>query len=455
VASTINGLARFIKTVGPRRAMVRAMMETSTKLTDPGGVFVDAQAYQDLDAWHRTAARIRREDPVHRVEIEGWMPLWAITRYEDVWDIERQPERFQNTMRSVLATNAFYEQQHALGLDIKALVQMDGAEHVAYRLVTNDWFKPSNLRRVAEADVRLLARQFVDRMMERGPCLDFAREIGWLFPLRVIMSIFGVPPEDEPLMLELTQKIFGSEDPEFAGGGDQVATLMSAIQGFYPYFDRLTADRRACPRSDVATVLANATIDGQPIGELERFSYYLLVASAGHDTTANAINGGLEVLCRHPDQLRFLQENPGAIDAACDEIVRYTTPVRHFLRHATEDSVLRGKTIAAGDAVLLSYLSASFDEAKFADPLRFDVTRSNAGEYLSFGTGVHFCLGVHLARMELKVFFRELIGRLETIELDGPTRASVSNFVGGVKHLPVRYRLRPAAEGSAAAGATA
>jgi len=421
-------------------------METSTTRTDPGGIFVDAAAYTHLDAWHAVAARLRRDDPVHRVAIDGWMPFWAITRYQDVWDIERQPERFLNTTRSVLMPNAFYDQQAALGLNIKSLVQMDGAEHDAYRRVTNDWFKPSNLRRTVEESVRVLARQFVDRMMERGPRLDFAREIGWLFPLRVIMSIFGVPPEDEPFMLEVTQKIFGSEDPEFATGGDQIATLLSAFQGFYPYFDQLTAERRAHPRNDVATVLANATIAGQPIGELERFSYYTIVASAGHDTTANAINGGLALLCRHQDQLRFLQENPAAIDAACDEIVRYTTPVRHFLRHATEDVEVRGKRIAAGDAVLLSYPSANFDDAKFADPLRFDVRRENASEYLSFGTGVHFCLGVHLARMELRVFFRELIGRLDAIELDGATRDSASNFVGGVKHLPVRFRLRPASD---------
>lgn len=426
-------------------AIVRDMIDTTRKLTDAGGIFVDADAYTNLDAWHATAARLRREDPVHRVEIDGWLPFWAITHYRDVWDVERQPARFQNTMRSVLMPTTFYDQQRALGLDVKSLVHMDGAEHDAYRLVTNDWFKPSNLRRVVEADVRLLARQFVDRMMERGPRLDFAREIGWLFPLRVIMSIFGVPPEDEPLMLDLTQKLFGNQDPEFAAGGDQIAALVSAMQGFFPYFDGLTADRRVHPRNDVATVLANAKIGGEPIGELERYSYYLIVASAGHDTTANAINGGLELLCRHPDQLRFLQENPAAIDAACDEIFRYTAPVRHFLRHATEDAEIHGKRIAAGDAVLLSYLSANFDESKFTDPLRFDVTRANASEYLSFGTGVHFCLGVHLARMELKVFFRELIGRLDAIELDGPTRASVSNFVGGVKHLPVRYRLRPAA----------
>ena len=439
-------MAQFIKTVSGPRAIVRAMMETTRKLTDAGGIFVDAAAYTNLDAWHATAARLRRDDPVHRVEIDGWMPFWAITHYQDVWDVERRPECFPNTMRSVLMPTTFYDRQRALGLDVKSLVHMDGAEHDAYRLVTNDWFKPSNLRRAAEADVRLLARQFVDRMMERGPRLDFAREIGWLFPLRVIMSIFGVPPEDEPLMLDLTQKLFGNQDPEFAAGGDQIAALVSAMQGFFPYFDGLTADRRVHPRNDVATVLANAKIGGEPIGELERYSYYLIVASAGHDTTANAINGGLELLCRHPEQLRFLRENPAAIDAACDEIFRYTAPVRHFMRHATEDAMVHGKRIAAGDAVLLSYLSANFDESKFTDPLRFDVTRANASEYLSFGTGVHFCLGVHLARMELKLFFRELIGRLDAIELDGPTRASVSNFVGGVKHLPVRYRLRPAAD---------
>lgn len=420
-------------------------LPTSTKLSDPGGIFVDARAYTDLDAWYAAAARLRREDPVHRVEIDGWMPFWAITRYDDVFRIERQPERFLNTVRSVLMPDAFYEQQSALGLDIKTLIHMDGAEHTAYRAVTNDWFKPANLRRNVSGLVELLATEFVDRMAGKAPACDFARDIGLMFPLRVIMTLFGVPERDELLMLELTQKMFGSEDPEF-GGADRMTTLMEVFQKFYPYFDGLTADRRANPTSDVATVLANGRIGDGPMGDLERFSYYAIVATAGHDTTSSAINAGVEQLCRHPEQLRYLQQNPDAIDNAVEEIIRHGTPVRHFMRFATEDCELEGKQIRAGDAVLLSYPSANRDESKFPDPDRFDVTRANADELLSFGTGVHFCLGAHLSRLELRVFFRELIGRLEFLEFDGEPTQLVSNFVGGLKNLPVRFGLaaRPA-----------
>ncbi len=424
-------------------------LPASTTLSDPGAIFVAGTAYTDIPAWQATAAHLRHEDPVHRVEIDGWMPFWAVTRYDDVFAIERQPDRFLNTTRSVLMPTTFYDQQESFGMQVKTLVQMDGAEHNAYRSIANDWFKPTNLRRNVEGLVELLASEFVDRLARLAPECDFAREIGLLFPLRVIMTLFGVPEADEPLMLELTQKVFGNEDPEF-GGGDRMQALFDAFQRFYPYFETLTADRLATPRSDLATVLANGTVGEEPIGGIERFSYYLIVATAGHDTTSNALNGGIEQLCRHPEQIRYLQSHPDAIDNAVQEIIRHSTPVRHFLRFAAEDTVIGDKRISAGDAVLLSYLSANRDESKFADPDRFDITRNNADELLSFGTGVHFCLGAHLSRLELRLFFRELLRRLDSIELaDNPTHV-VSNFVGGLKNLPVRFRFAEQASASPA-----
>jgi cytochrome P450 len=344
----------------------------------------------------------------------------------------------------VLLPRRVYEQQVAQGLQIKSLVHMDDPEHKAYRMVTNDWFKPANLRRLVQERVDALARKFVDLMMERGPECDFAREIGLLYPLHVIMTILGVPERDEPRMLELTQRLFGSEDPEFATG-DNVETLLRAAQDFHEYFSAMTLDRRANPVDDIATVLANGSIDGEPLGDIERLGYYIIVATAGHDTTSSSLNTGIELLCRHPDQMRRLQESPSAIDAAVEEIVRYSTPVRHFLRHAREDYELGGKRIAAGDALLMSYLSANRDESQFDDPMRFDIERANAGTHLAFGTGVHFCLGAHLARMELRAFLRELLGRLDAIEIAGEPTHVVSNFVGGLKNLPLRYAIRPAA----------
>ena len=247
-------------------------------------------------------------------------------------------------------------------------------------------------------------------MMERGSECDFAREIGLLFPLQVIMAILGVPECDEPMMLRLTQELFASEDPEF-----EVADQLDVVRAFFEYFNDLTEDRRKNPVDDIATVLSGGEIDGQPMPEIERIGYYMIIATAGHDTTSNSINGGLEALIGHPEQLKALREDPAAIDRAADEIIRWSTPVRHFLRHATEDYVLGDVTIREGEAVLLSYLAANRDPAKFENPHAFDIRRENAADHLAFGTGVHFCLGAHLARMEVRAFFRELIPRLESI----------------------------------------
>jgi cytochrome P450 len=318
---------------------------------------------------------------------------------------------------------------------------MDGSEHRGYRAVTNDWFKPANLRRLFEARIAELSRTFVDRMATLGGACDFATDIALYYPLRVIMSILGVPEEDEPLMLRLTQGVFGAEDPEL-GGPDAQATMAAALADLGAYFQRVTADRRARPTEDLASTIANGTIDGEPVGDLQTISYYTIVATAGHDTTSSSLAGGLEALIRHPEQLRMLCDDPRRIDNAVEEIIRWVTPVRHFMRWPQEDTIVGGVPIRKGERLLLSYLSANHDETVFPDPFRFDVERRNASDHLAFGIGVHFCLGAHLARMELRAFLRELLPRLESIELAAePTYASTT-FVGGPKHVPIRYRLR-------------
>jgi cytochrome P450 len=208
------------------------------------------------------------------------------------------------------------------------------------------------------------------------------------------------------------------------------------------YFQRMTADRRAHPGDDLASVIANGCIDGAALGDLETIGYYIIVATAGHDTTSSTLAGGLEALARHPEQLRALQRDPAGIDNAVEEMIRWVTPVRHFLRYAEEGYELRGKRIAKGDALLMSYLSANRDEEVFSDPFAFDAARENASSHLAFGTGVHFCVGANLARMELRTFFRELLPRLEWIELAGPVEYTAATFVGAPKRIPIRYRLR-------------
>jgi len=418
------------------------MDRADASLAGAGRIFVDPQRYADLDGWHAVARRLRREDPIHHVEAEGFEPFWAITRHADIVDIERQHDRFWNTMDSVLRVKGALERAQAAGVALKTLIHMDGAEHRAYRRITNDWFKPASLRQTLEGSIAMLARRFVDRMLELGGECDFAADVALHYPLHVIMSTLGVPESDEPRMLQLTQQLFGAEDPDF-GGTDREQTMLAVLTDFAMYFQRMTADRRAHPTADIASTIANGTIDGEPLGDLQTISYYVIIATAGHDTTSSSLAGGMEALLRHPDQLRALQQDPALIDNAVEEIIRWVTPVRHFMRYAQEDCVVGTTPLRKGSPLLLSYLSANRDEAVFEDAFRFDVRRRNAADHVAFGIGVHFCIGAHLARMELRAFLRELLPRIDSIELAAEPEYTASTFVGGPKRVPVRYRLRP------------
>lgn len=415
---------------------------TESERLELGSIFVDPKAYADERRWHGAAERLRREDPVHLVEVPGFDPFWAVMKHEHVIEIERQHDRFWNTVESVLMPAAAQEERDKIGVPIKTLVHMDGAEHRAYRAVTHDWFKPGNLKRIVGERVDGLAKEYVDKMAGLGGRCDFARDVSFLYPLKVIMEILGVPYTDEPRMLQLTQQMFGNEDTEFSGTDDRIKAILDSIMDFAMYFSAMTADRRAHPKSDLASTIANGKINGEPLGDLETASYYTIAATAGHDTTSNSLAAGMELFARNPDQLRAVQEDMSLVDNAVDEIIRFASPVRHFLRHAQEDYELAGRKIKKGDRLFMSYLSANRDETVFEDPFRFDVKRKNADEHLAFGIGVHFCLGSHLARMELRAFFRELLPRLKWVELDGTPQYMLATFVGGPKNVPIRYEMR-------------
>ena len=294
--------------------------------------------------------------------------------------------------------------------------------------------------------MRSSARTLVDKMMQNGgeeEC-DFVTEVAAPHPLRLIAHLFGAREEDEPFILDATNRIFGSEDPEFQPEGDREASARELGAKLMAYFLQTVQDRRARPRNDLASVLANAEIGGAPIGPAEILSYYLIVLTAGHETTRNAIAGGLLALVEHPRELEKLRRTPGLAAKATDEMIRWTTPVNHFVRTASRDYELRGQTIRAGDSLALFYASANRDEDVFDDPDTFRVDR-DPNPHLAFGIGEHFCLGASLARMEIRVLFNELIPRLRHVELAAPPERLASSFVGGVKHLPIRYRIRPAA----------
>jgi cytochrome P450 len=407
-----------------------------------GRIFVSPQAYADQAHWHAVAEELRRDAPVLRVEAEGYLPFYALTRHADVFEVSRRNDLFWNTRNSVLGPDANFEFIHSLGIDPKTLIHVDGAEHRDLRHVTNDWFKPAAVK-TRQAAIDAIADEFVDKLADLGGTCDFAQDIAVPYTLRVIMSIFGVPEEDERLMLELTQGVFGAADPEYFGdAGDPMTFLTRTIARFDGYFADLTEDRRAHPTDDLATVIANGQIDGCPIDDDARLWYFIIVATAGHDTTSYALAGGMEALLRYPDQLATLAADPGLATNAAEEMIRWTSPVRSFLRYAQEDTEVAGVPIARGERVLLSYPSANRDATVFADPMHFDVSRPDADKLISFGLGVHYCLGSQFARREVRTLLPKLLERVATMELDGDPQWAEANFVGGVKHLPVRYTLR-------------
>jgi cytochrome P450 len=400
-------------------------------------LFADPMAYTDEAKLHAALAHLRANVPVAWVDVPNYQPFWAITKHADIMAIERANTLFTNSPRPVLMTQEADEQQAAVG--ISTLIHMDDPQHRVVRAIGADWFRPKAMRAL-KIRVDELAKRFVDNMAESGNQCDFVQEVAVNYPLYVIMSLLGLPESDFPQMLRYTQELFGNDDVELRRGTtkeDQMAALLEMFQ----YFTSLTASRRANPTEDLASAIANATIDGEPLSDIDTVSYYVIIATAGHDTTSAVISGGLQALIENPDQLARLRANMDLMPLATEEMIRWVTPVKEFMRTAREDTIVRGVPIAAGESVLLSYASANRDEDVFDDPFRFDVGR-DPNKHNAFGYGVHFCLGAALARMEVNSFFSELVPRLESIELTGDPQHIATIFVGGLKHLPIRYSLK-------------
>ena len=365
-------------------------------------------------------------------------PFYAITKHADVLEIETRNDIFLNAPRPVLGEKAADDRRREHGDLLRTLIHMDEPDHKAYRAITAQWFQPSSLRKL-EGRMAELAKRYVDRMVDLGGSCDFMQDVAVHYPLYVILSILGLPESDHPRMLKLTQELFGAADEEMQRGG-AMEDIMEVIADYFRYFGELTAARRAEPTDDLASLIANATLDGRPLGEMETTSYYVIIATAGHDTTSATIGGGLHALLEQPDQLERLRADLSLLPNAVDEMIRWVSPVKHFMRTATQDYTLRGTTIRAGESVLLSYAAANRDEEVFSDATRFDAGRS-PNRQLAFGFGVHYCLGAMLARMEIKALFNELIPRLRDIELAGEPKYMSTLFVGGPKRLPIRYEL--------------
>lgn len=420
-----------------------------TDLQSIAELVVSPKAHAERTELDAAFSYLRRENPLVKLEPEGFYPFWAVTKYNDIKEIEQNHEIFHNggDYSAVILDKGTQEQIKAISggrpTMVHHITEMDGEEHFKYRLLTQKHFMPIMLKQFNERIATMSAEAIEDMAKMGGEC-NFTRDVAFLYPLRVIMELLGVPREDEPMMLALTQEFLGSTDPEMNGGVQdipperQLELFYKAMAMFTEYFQKVTDDRRANPKGDIASVIANGMIDGKPIGDQEAMSYYILVATAGHDTTSNSLSGGMWQLAENPDQLRLLKGDPSLIPGFVDESIRWVTPVRSFMRNAQQDYELRGQTIKRGDLLMMCYPSANRDEEVFEDPFKFDVTRK-PNKHLSFGTGRHMCLGQHLAKMEMTRFWEQLIPRLESVEISGLANCVEANFVSGPKHLNIRY----------------
>ena len=389
---------------------------------------------------HAAWKRLRCEAPVQWFDLPGGVGFWAITRRDDVVWISKQPTRFLNAPRlAIFEEGAPVEGERTLA---RHLLNMDPPEHAEFRKAASGWFTPRAIQR-RRIEVERIARELFAAMAGDGGERegDFVADLTAPLTLHVLADMLGVPRDDWRLMFRWTNQIAGASDAEYRTGDDPVHGVESARHGLFAYFTDLAAQRRTQPRDDMVSVLANARVGGKPMPAFELLSYFLLLVVAGNETTRNAASGGLLALIENPEQMRKLQASPGLVPSAVEEIVRWTTPVIQFCRTPVEDVEIRGQRIRKGESLCLLYPSANRDEEAFDEPDAFRVDR-RPNPHLGFGIGEHFCLGANLARLELRVIFAELARRLEAVELAGPVERMRSSFLGGVKRMPIRYRLR-------------
>ncbi|MEX2081178.1 MAG: cytochrome P450 [Dehalococcoidia bacterium] len=406
---------------------------------------------------HELLRILRDNDPVHWNEGgDTWNGFWSLTKYDDILYVSRNPLKYISSKGIVgpgLRPEAAAEQMQndpaqaaqSSGGNV-SIITMDPPRHVKMRRLVNKGFTPRAVNAM-EPEIRRITNEILDTIAHQGSC-DFVVDVASQLPLAVICGMMGLKQEDWPLMFELTNKVLGSGDPEYQTDipedqrGTGVAARMTAMSGvgrMMEYFRGVLEDRRANPREDdLPTILLEAELEGERLTEGDILAFCFLLILAGNETTRNAISGGLQVLCEHPDQKQRLLDDPTLMDSAIEEILRWVSPLHHMARTATADDEIRGKQIHEGDRVLMWYPSANRDEEYFPDPYRFDITRS-PNEHIAFGIGEHFCLGAGFARKELKVMFEELFRRFPDIETVGPPERLRSNFINGVKHLPVQY----------------
>ena len=405
----------------------------------------NAATYADPDDLNEIFTQLRRSGRMVRVEPEGMRSFWAISKAADIRFVETNSDKFIAEPWPAMLMKDQEQKNIELFGSISGpsttLVSMDGEVHRKHRLIAQEWFMPHNVRKLIP-EVDAIARTYVEKMAAMGGECDFARDVAFWYPLRVVNSILGLPESVDADFLRLTQLSFGAADPNVeASVKDRLERFAQSHREFMTIFKPIIEDRRANPTDDLASAYSNATIDGEPLGDTETLGLFLITATAGHDTTSATTAGGLKALIEHPDQFSKLRENMNLLPNAVEEFLRWVAPVKHFARTATQDVQIGDQTVLEGERVVVFFASACRDEEVFEDPFEFRIDR-DPNKHLAFGTGPHLCLGMHLARLEIKSFFEQLLPRLETIELAGEARYLQANLVSGLTSLPVNYRFK-------------
>jgi cholest-4-en-3-one 26-monooxygenase len=379
---------------------------------------------------HEAFRRLRAEAPVYWHGEPGGRGFWAVTRYDDVVSISKDPGTFSSWRGG---TNIQDYPPEAVSQIRLLMLNMDPPQHHKFRRLVSTGFTPRQVSRL-EIGIRETARNIIDAVAREGRC-DFVTKIAAELPLQVIADLMGVPQEDRHKLFAWSNRLIGFDDPEFQTSMEDAKIAAGEV---WMYANQLAASRQGQRGDDLVSVLMNAEVDGERLTEMEFDAFFLLLAVAGNETTRNLVSGGMLTLMEHPEQRQRLIDDPALLTTAIEEMLRWVTPVIHFRRTATRDTELRGQRIAENDKVVLYYSSANRDEAVFENASTFDVGRT-PNDHLAFGVGEHFCLGSSLARLEIRVIFEEIVRRLPDMRVAAPVRRLRSNFINGIKELPVEY----------------
>ncbi len=390
----------------------------------------DPDVYVERGVPHDAFRVLRNEAPVWFQKEPKGTGYWAITKHADVVAISKDPMRYSSNRGGTNIED--YEEQDMMQIRL-LMVNMDPPQHVKFRKIVRTGFTPRMVNRLEPA-IRETAKRIVDGVAKKGEC-NFVRDVAAELPLQVIADMMGIPHEERHLVFDWSNRLIGFDDPEFQ---TSVEDARMAAAEMWMYANGLAAKRTDPTAEDLVSVLINAEVDGEKLSEMEFDAFFLMLSVAGNETTRNLIAGGMLALIEHPDQRQRLLDDPALIPTAVEELLRWVTPVMYFRRTVTEDVTIRGQQIKAGEKVAMYYHSANRDEEVFTDPQKFDVGR-DPNDHLAFGVGEHFCLGASLARLEIRIMFEELLRRLPDIELNGPIRRLRSNFINGIKDMPVKF----------------